>query len=147
MAHDIYEVLADEAQCYEELLEIGKAKRMILVKNDTETLKSMNMKEEALLGRHRKLEKMRLETLKGLAASEGVSPSQITLDWLLGKLGDSPVRERLAALRDRMRTAAASLREVNEGNMQLIQSNLDYIECTMNLIRGAREQSSFEARG
>ncbi|MDR2749857.1 MAG: flagellar protein FlgN [Clostridiales bacterium] len=144
MAHDIYEVLADEALCYEELLEIGKAKREILVKNDTKTLKAMNLKEEALLGRHRKLEKRRLETLKELAASEGISPGQITLDWLLEKLGDSPASERLAALRSRMRAAASSLKEVNEGNMKLIQSNLDYIECTMNLLREASQQSAFD---
>jgi hypothetical protein len=137
MAHDIFGVLAEQAGCYEELIEIGEAKRDVLVKNDALSLKKINFKEEEIICRYKRCERLRLKAIEDWAEEDGAPPGSITLDWLIEKCGDPQSRSRLLSVKERMRAAAQALKEVNSLNMKLIKGNLDYIECSVNLMRSA----------
>jgi hypothetical protein len=150
-------VLAEQARLYEELLELSQAKKEILVRNDADSLKGLNAREEEILCRYRKTERARISSLADLAREDGLKPEQVTLDWLIGKCADPVSRLKLEKIKSRLKEAAGSLHEANSLNMKLIKNNMEYIECTVNLLRSAgkplasgssscQDESVFDAR-
>ncbi|MDR1539813.1 MAG: flagellar protein FlgN [Clostridiales bacterium] len=133
----IYGLMAEQAGCYEELLEIARAKRSVIIMGDMESLKKMTIREIEIVGRYKRTEKERAKLLESLAIQLGRNACELDMDMIIEN-SDESSKAALISLKKRMRLAVLKLREANELNKNLIENSLEYIDFSLNAMRGVR---------
>ncbi|MDR2649706.1 MAG: flagellar protein FlgN [Clostridiales bacterium] len=133
----LIESLQSQLILYNELLESARQKKSFVINNDIDALRRLTARENSLIGKLRRAERDRAAYTSEIAKKLGVSVENLTLAELAGHVKDEGVRERLADLRIRIRANMDELKILNEWNKALIDHNLEYIDFSVNLLRGS----------
>ncbi len=121
---------------YEQLIESGKEKREVIIKNNIEELQKINSNENILVGKTLKLDKKREELFSDIAFVLNKPSENITLTKLIEYIDKQAEAEDVRKARDRASHLLAKLKEINESNRILIEEALNQTEFSMNVLRG-----------
>ncbi|MCL2617197.1 MAG: flagellar protein FlgN [Defluviitaleaceae bacterium] len=137
LINELLTVLNEQAENYENLLALSHEKNQVLVQNDVKSLQKITNVENIIVGNNQKLEKRRTKIIKDISTVLGKAEADMTLTLLSEMIKDQDEHPALVEVSGRLRATVDSLKEINETNKTLLAFSLDYVEFTMNLIRGA----------
>ena len=140
LVNDLIAVLDEEAGYYEQLCDLAEEKKEIIVKNDIDSLKRITSRENLIVSKLSRLEKKRLPLVKDIAEVLNEKEANITLKSLVHTIKEQPEAEALQACTEKISGCVNRLKDLNDHNGQLIQSSLDFVDFTINLIRGSLTQ-------
>jgi flagellar biosynthesis/type III secretory pathway chaperone len=132
----ITNLLEEQADNYDSLLALAQQKRKLIIAGDVDTLGRLTGREQHLISDIQRSEKKRLALMPCLARQLGLKSAKFTLTELINAIPDPQTRQSLSELRRRMRARLDDLKRANERNETLLQQNLDYIDFSMNVLRG-----------
>ena len=137
LINELLVVLNDQAENYENLLGLSQEKHEVLVQNDVKSLQKITNVENIIVGNNQKLEKKRVKIIRDISMVLGRKEDEMTLTLLAELIKQQEEYAPLVEVSQRLRSVVDQLKEANESNKTLLALSLDYVEFTMNLIRGA----------
>lgn len=132
--------LNKEYEIYQEVLEIAKKKRAIIVEGKIKDLDDITSKEQAMILSIGKLENIRLAILKNIVSELKIDEVQ-NLSQLSQHL-DEKSKQEIINIRDKFDDILKSVKNQNDLNSKLIQQSLEYIEFNKNLLTSLENQGS-----
>lgn len=120
------EILRQEAQSYQELLQLSRDKNKAIISNDVDTITEIGKSESQLLMRLERTENNRVREIDALARELSLPEEEITLTYL--RQHATP-REKIqiTALQKALGKIVEELAGLNESNKMLIDTQLSYI--------------------
>jgi len=149
MIDQLVEVMGEQAERYNELLGLSLEEKDLLVKNDVEGLQKITNLKNLVITQNNRLERKRISLVDDIAEVMGSTEKDMPLKQLIELLDGQPEAEQLAEIGIRLRETLEKLQESNDLNKQLLESSLDYIEYSLNMIRSSvtPEIASFPDKG
>lgn len=137
---ELMQVLETEIKEYDKLLELSKKKTPIIVKGDMEQLRLITDEEQRVADNLAALDVKRAATTKDIADVINMDVESLKLSVLIDILAKQPEQQqRLANIRDRLKTVVDSVRLINDNNKELINHSLEMVEFDLNLIKSMRQ--------
>ncbi len=136
---DLVETLEKQIVLYNDLYEIGKEKKKIIIDNDLETLTTMNTVENTIISKINRLEKKRVETVNDICDVLAIKTDNFTLTELSMNLSDIDDKKNVLEIREKLNEVSEKLSAVNTVNRTLVESSLEYVNFSMNAIKSAKQ--------
>ena len=137
MITQLVEIMQDQAQRYEELLGLTLEEKDILIKNEIEELQKITNLKNLVVTQNNRLEKKRIELVNDIAEVMGSNEKDIDLAKLIEIIGGQPEAKDLEEIGRTLRESLQKLKDANELNKQLIESSIDYLEYSINMVRSS----------
>ena len=137
LINDLLDVLNEQAENYENLLALSREKHEVLVQNDVKSLQKITNVENIIVGNNQRLEKKRIKITGDISTVLGKENTDMTLALLAQLIQQQDEHPSLVNVMHRLRTAVEDLKLVNERNKSMLEFSMDYVDFTMNLVRGA----------
>ncbi len=134
---DLSETLNQMNEIYEKLIQTGKEKKSVIIKNDVEQLHKINDEENSLVGKAIKLDKKREEYFSDIAFVLNKDSKDITLSKIIEYIDKQPEVESVKEIYEKTISLLDELKKINELNNTLIGESLKQAEFQMNLLRGS----------
>lgn len=122
---DLITVLESEAECYEVLCEQVRNEQDLLANNAISDLESILLVQNDTMGKIANLEKSRLRLMAMIATDLGIELEVVGIPKIIGLIG-YPYSETLAHLYNRLASAIDQLYTVNQTNLTLIQTGINF---------------------
>lgn len=133
-------VLYKEEEEYQALIKLSTEKTPIIVKGDLEGLAQITDKEQEVVGRIQKLEKLRIQTTKDIADVTNHDPESLNLQELIRIMNTRPVeQQKLREVHDKLKTTLGNMAKINDQNRELLKNSLEMVEFEMNLLQAMRQ--------
>jgi flagellar biosynthesis/type III secretory pathway chaperone len=139
LASDLANVMDEILEAHKGLAGAARAKKDCVINNDVNGVKQITEREKDLLAFVSRLEKTRLALVGEVARCVDKSESGITLSAIAEIMPEGRQRTRLLETASEMRRCMSELKTLNEQNWELIKNALDYIDFSVNLMRGSQE--------
>ena len=138
MINQLVDVMNDQAERYNELLGLSLEEKDLLVKNDIEGIQKITNLKNLVITQNNRLERKRISLVKDIAEVLGhSSQEELSLAELIELVGEQPEAEQLTEIGKRLREILEKLQESNNLNKQLLESSLDYVNYTLNMIQSS----------
>ncbi|MCL2564836.1 MAG: flagellar protein FlgN [Defluviitaleaceae bacterium] len=137
LINELLTILKEQTRSYDELLVLSREKRRVIIENDVDMLGKITQAENSIIGQTQKAENRRLEVMDNIATVLAQNPEELTLTKLAELIKGQEEYDELVELGKTLKATLDNLKEENDRNTVLIQSSLDYIEFTVNLVRQA----------
>ncbi len=149
LIQQLLENLSEQIAFYGKLLAFSQEKKTVIIKNDVSGLQRVTSDENVIIGRLQKLDKGRESLMMDMADVLGIDKKTMTLTVLIEKLKSQKEAEPLSELRENLIALTAELKQINDQNKELIDSSIDYINFSMNLLQGTigGNSSYYDSRG
>ena len=134
---ELTDVLTEEYDIYGHLIDAARRKKNCVIKNRLAELNAVSNDENAAASRLSKLDRRRASLARDMATVLNIKDPDLTLMTIADNLKDGSERERLSGLAALIRAKISELRALNNENRALIENALQYIEFSINVIRGA----------
>jgi flagellar biosynthesis/type III secretory pathway chaperone len=132
-------VLEEQTGYYSQLCELSAEKNEVIIVNDVQSLQKITSLENIIIGRLQRLDKNRLSIMKDIAMVLNRDENDLTLGKLAELIAGQPEHDTLVSVTERIRSAAHSLKSINDQNRILIDSSLEYIDFSVNVMRSAMD--------
>lgn len=142
LINELIDTMKSQNEIYTSLLEIASKKKVCIIENDIKTLQGYIKEENILVGKNQKLEKKRIELFDDISIVLGKN-KDITLKDIIEKISGQKGEKELIEVRNEMLIVLPKLKTINDQNQELIKLSLDYIDFSMNMIRGANSQPTY----
>jgi len=145
LMEELIDTLKKQRHNYEELLILSEEKKSIIIKNDISTLQKVSAAENTIIGRNQRLENEREKCVKNIAIVLNTKSEELTITKIAELIKNQKEHDELIAIRDELKAILEELKTKNERNKLLIDSSLDYINFSVNIVRsgGAGEFSQY----
>lgn len=139
LMENLISVLEEENKVYQELLALSLRKTPIIVAEDLEQLALITDEEQLLISRINNLDKKRDQVVADIANVLNKDVATLTLKNLIQMMAKRPSEQRaLQAAYDGLMASVKQVSRVNEQNRELIQSALDMVHFSMNILQSAK---------
>lgn len=135
LIEELISTLKDQKTYYEELLILADEKAKVVKENNIATLQKITSAETIIVGKNQKLDVKREEIVKNIGIVLNHNPEELTLTKIVELISDEKEKEQITKLRDDLRKTLEALKLRNDENQVLIETSLDHIEFTVNLLR------------
>ncbi|PKM44506.1 MAG: hypothetical protein CVV03_07705 [Firmicutes bacterium HGW-Firmicutes-8] len=129
----LLETVEKQLDIYRELLSLAQAKKPVLVKGDIPELEKMTKEEELLILQVGRLEEQRRSLHQALANHFVLSSEELSLSELIRRT-DGDTSQRFQLVFAEMTEVLKELADINQVNIELIKSSLDYIDFSMDIL-------------
>ena len=137
---DLLDVLGKEERQYQELIELGKRKREVVIKADIAALDVITAEEQDAASVLQNLAKHRNSVLNDMATVLGKNPESMTVTKMIGYLDAQPEEQaKLIRQRDTLLEAGTQMRAMNEQNEVLLKQALEMVEFDLTLLKSMRQ--------
>ncbi|MCL1935317.1 MAG: flagellar protein FlgN [Defluviitaleaceae bacterium] len=136
--------LKNEFNNYDELLVLAKEKSNIIKSNNIDVLQKITWAETAILGKNQKLEQKREDIVKNIGIVLNYNPKELTITKISEIIENKEEIKELISIRDKLKETLEELKQRNEINKNLIKSSLEYIDFSVNMLRGEKAEPYFE---
>jgi flagellar biosynthesis/type III secretory pathway chaperone len=143
LIEELITLLKNEKENYEQLLVLAEEKVKIITSNDIEMLQKITAAESTIIGRNQKLDQKREQCVKSIGIVLNRNPEELTLTVIAEILPNKDESESLTKIKNELKTVLEALKLKNEQNHKLIESSLDYIDFSINLIRQGIEGDGY----
>lgn len=137
----LFDILEQEIETYNDILEISKNKKNIIIKGKVNELESIVNLEQSLIVKMGKLEATREELLGQISGSIGVKASEINMSEIKEHLPE-PRKIRMSDCQNRLSNVLTELKEANELNSRLIKNSLEFVNFAINLYTSMNVQGN-----
>jgi len=131
--------LSERIADYNALIVLSEKKPECIIANDADGLSKITSDENALVGKMQKQDKIRESLMSEICNVLGISQSDYTLTQLCDMIKEQEEHALLCDLVSKTREKMEKLKELNNHNKTLIESSLDYIDFSVNVIRSSHE--------
>lgn len=131
---DLINTLEEQNEIYEKLLEIASKKKVAIIENNIENLQEIVSKENTIVGRSLRLDKKRIELFNDMAIV--LNKKDINLSDIILAMKGKECQNKLTQIKEKIQNVLPKLKILNDQNQELIKMSMDYVEYSMNLIRG-----------
>ncbi len=132
-------VLNKEYEAYDQVLDIAKRKRRIIIEGRVKELDELTKEEQTLIMSLGKLEHLRESIVNNIIEDLKIDKNQ-NLTEITNYLSEDN-KEKVTSIKEKLKNLLKDIKAENDINSNLIKQSLDYIEFNRNLI------SSFENQG
>jgi len=137
---DLMMTLNKEIDEYSKLLELTKKKTPIIVSGDIEQLRIITDEEQRVADTIVSYDAERAALMKDIAGVLNTDVEGLKLSVLIEVLERRPEeQQKLAGIRDRLKTVVDSVKKINDNNLDLINHSLEMIEFDLNLMKSMRQ--------
>lgn len=127
-----------------QLLELGKKKKDIIIKNDIDALAKLIQEESKLAKQVAGSEQQWISAAKAVFVSYGIEPEpSLTVSDLLKLIKDEEERGALQQAQSELLVTMHELKQVNALNQQLIEQSLAFIDYTINILAGTTDDVTY----
>ena len=133
---ELIDTLEEQNNIYHSLLDIGSKKKVSIIENNIPSLQQFIKEENVLVGRNQRLEKKKIEIFKDISMVVGKN-KDLSLKDIIDVVKGQEGEKELLEIREKMLQVLPKLKVINDQNQELIQMSIDYVDFSMNLIRGA----------
>lgn len=132
-------VLDKEGSEYEILLGLSMEKTPAIVAGDLTKLQQITDEEQNVVARINRLETKRVEVIQDIANVLNRDVTTLKLTAIIQMLEARPAeQQKLAAVHDRLRSAAERMQQINNQNKELLNQALEMVEFDMNLLQAMK---------
>jgi len=149
MITQLVEIMNEQAERYNELLGLSFEEKDILINNEVEELQKLTNLKNIVVTQNNRLEKKRIALVESIAEAMGRTDKDIDLAKLVEIIGDQPEAEQLETIGKQLKETLHKLKEANDLNRQLLESSIEYLEYSINMVRSSvnPEPLEFPDRG
>lgn len=135
----LIDTLDKENEEYKLLIELSREKTPIIIKGDLDGLNQITGKEQEVVARIQKLEKIRIQTMNDIAEVTNHSADDLKLSDLIKMMANRPKeRDGLTRMHDSLKTTLSNMQLINDQNRELLKSSLEMVEFEMNMLQSMR---------
>lgn len=138
-------ILEEELGLYKKILEVSNNKTALLKNNKVSELETTTKEEENLVASVIEKEKVRIQEVKNICKRYGKPEKSLKIEELCEFIDDS--KEELMNLKSEIIKVLEELKNVNKINSVLINSSLEYINFTVNMLTETSKKPTYEAKG
>ncbi|MFC5448792.1 flagellar protein FlgN [Paenibacillus aestuarii] len=143
----LIEVLEQLIELHQALLQLGKDKTPVLVKNEVDKLSSIVQKEKSLVKKVEELDRKRVQLIGEYLISRGYNPDpRIRISDLVKVVFKAEEKKALIDVQARLLESIRELQKQNEMNQKLVEQSLAFINYTLDLFVKTPEQDAFYQR-
>ncbi len=135
----LHDVLENLINLHKALYTLAVQKKDVLIKGDIEALSAITQQEQKLIKALGAAESARIELVKQMFATRGLSIADATLLDLVKIVTDPEEKSRLQSYRDELTRIVSELRQANELNQQLLEQSLSFVNLTLDLLTDTPE--------
>lgn len=129
----LIDILQSQINIYRELLSLSLEKTPVLVKGNIAELERITKEEESLIIKVGRLEEQRQVLHNALAGHFALSPEELSISELVNRI-DEQHQQKFQQAFDEIKAILHQITEVNDGNTELINSSLDFVNFSLNLL-------------
>lgn len=129
----LLDILKNQKNLYRQLLSLSLEKRSVLIKGNIAELERITKEEETLIIQVGRLEEQRQALHNALANHFALSPVELSISRLIDRI-EEPLKTRFAAVFDDINEIIGQIVEANNNNTDLINSSLEYVNFSLNLL-------------
>ncbi|MBE5812366.1 MAG: flagellar protein FlgN [Clostridiales bacterium] len=138
-------ILDEELNLYKTALELSNNKTVLLKENKVKELESMTKEEESLVATIIEKEKERIQEVKNICKQYGKPESSLKIEELCEFIEGS--KEELLDYKKEIIKVLEELKNVNKINSSLINSSLEYINFTVNMLTETSKNPVYQPGG
>ncbi len=134
LIEELIDTLDEQNKIYETLLEIASKKKVAIIENNISNLQEVVAQENTIVGRSIRLDKKRIELFNDMGTV--LNKKNMTLSDIIEAIKGQEEEKRLLEIKEKAEDILPKLKNLNDQNQELIQISMDYIDYSVNLIRG-----------
>ncbi len=132
-------VLNEECDAYEQLLKVSMKKTPAIVSDDLEALSKITEEEQEIVDKISSIDRRRSEGWADIANVLNKDVKTLKLRDLISLMEKQPKEQKaLSEIYDRLHNVTKEVGRVNKQNQELLESALDLVRYTMNVIQSAK---------
>ena len=135
LIEELVATLKEQKTNYEELLILTEEKAKVVKANDIATLTQITSAETVIVGKNQKLDTKREGIVNNIGIVLNHNAEDLTLTKIAEIITNEDEKEEIRQLRDELKEILNTLKLRNNENKVLIETSLDHIEFTVNLLR------------
>lgn len=134
----IYALLLEQMDVQKQLLSISRNKRDVIAKSDTDELESIITLEYELMSKMKLVEKRRTLEMSRLSDFTDIPVRDIKITDLIS-LSGSDMGAKLGAVHRELLDTIDALRDQNQQNLMLLETQLEYTDMMLNFFGGSED--------
>ncbi|CEG25903.1 flagellar protein FlgN [Bacillus sp. B-jedd] len=131
--HSLLAILEESLLSHQALLKLSDEKRDALINGDATELRSITVREAAIIEKIQELEGRREQLVCDYLSLKGLNAESFTLDKIMEQEENLVMKEKLNRTAKKLRETIADLSRVNEHNQKLIHTSLSYLQYSIGL--------------
>jgi flagellar biosynthesis/type III secretory pathway chaperone len=132
--------LETEEKEFERLLTLSQRKTPVIVSNKIAELEKITDEEQVIVSRISNLETKRETVTKDIAEVINRDVAELKLTTLIDLMSNQPgERKRLSEVHDKLSATVKQIRQVNEGNAELIKNALEMVNFDLSVLQAMRQ--------
>ena len=140
LMEELIDCLETEEKEFERLLALSQQKTPIIVSNKITELEKITDEEQVIVSRISNLETKRETVTKDIAEVINKDVAELKLTTLIDLMSNQPgERKRLSEVHDKLSAIVKQIRQVNEGNAELIKNALEMINFDLSVVQAMRQ--------
>lgn len=140
LMEELIDCLETEEKEFERLLALSQQKTPIIVSNKIAELEKITDEEQVIVSRISNLETKRETVTKDIAEVINKDVAELKLTTLIDLMSNQPgERKRLSEVHDKLSAIVKHIRQVNEGNAELIKNALEMINFDLSVVQAMRQ--------
>ena len=139
LMEELLGVLEKEETEYLTLIDLADVKSQAIIKADIAKLGEVTEKEQEAASTLLNLSNKRTQVLNDMATVLGKKPEQMTINRMIGYLGDSREQQMLAERRDRLLEVGTKMQTLNHQNEALLKQAMEMVEFDLTLLKSMRQ--------
>lgn len=140
LMEELIDCLETEEKEFERLLALSQQKTPIIVSNKIAELEKITDEEQVIVSRISNLETKRETVTKDIAEVINKDVAELKLTTLIDLMSNQPgERRRLSEVHDKLSAIVKQIRQVNEGNAELIKNALEMINFDLSVMQAMRQ--------
>ena len=143
LINELIDILKGQLQNYDELLVLSIEKRNVIIENNTQMLQKITQAENSIIGRNQRMENKRLEIIGNIANVLNYDAGELTMSSLAELIKEQDEHKGLTEIRDSLKETLDALKTENDRNAKLLESSIDFINLTVNLMRSPENNESY----
>ncbi len=132
---DLINNLQEQKQYYTELVLIAKEKRNVIIANDLENLNKFTTVENMLISKNNKADEKITEVISDIGIVLNLDESQLNISSIVKSINSNDDKVTLTNLSKDLIALVSDLKKYNDINRELINTAMDYIDFSMNVIQ------------
>ena len=132
-------VLNEECDAYEQLLKVSMRKTPAIVSDDLDALSKITDEEQEIVGHISSIDRRRSEAWTDIANVLNRDVKTLKLKDLIKIMENRPEEQKaLSEIYDRLHSVTKEVGRVNKQNQELLESALELVQYTMNVIQSSK---------
>lgn len=132
--------LETEEKEFERLLTLSQQKTPVIVNNKISELEKITDEEQIIVSRITNLESKREAVTKDIAEVINKDVAELKLTTLIDLMSNQPgERKRLSDIHDKLSATVKQIRQVNDGNAELIKNALEMVNFDLSVVQAMRQ--------